>query len=73
MVAGLLVKFAVILSLSSHASAWRHFWKGKWRNVDDNGVLVGVPPDQWFEQKLNHFDVVDTRTWSQVNHSQAWC
>ena len=25
-----------------------------------------LPKEQWFDQKLNHFDPVDTRTWKQV-------
>lgn len=25
-----------------------------------------LPEEQWFDQKLNHFDPVDTRTWKQV-------
>jgi len=25
-----------------------------------------LPKAQWFEQKLDHFDPVDTRTWKQV-------
>ena len=27
---------------------------------------VELPEEQWLEQKLNHFDPVDTRTWKQV-------
>uniref|UniRef100_A0A8D8UV26 Serine protease K12H4.7 n=1 Tax=Cacopsylla melanoneura TaxID=428564 RepID=A0A8D8UV26_9HEMI len=30
-----------------------------------DSVLYSLPPDLWFEQKLDHFNVEDTRTWKQ--------
>jgi hypothetical protein len=27
---------------------------------------VTLPPDQWFLQKLDHFNAADTRNWKQV-------
>ena len=27
---------------------------------------ISLPPDEWFEQQLDHFDPTDTRTWEQV-------
>lgn len=29
---------------------------------------VQLPPDQWFEQKLDHFDPTNKKTWLQVNN-----
>uniref|UniRef100_A0A224XNZ5 Putative serine protease n=1 Tax=Panstrongylus lignarius TaxID=156445 RepID=A0A224XNZ5_9HEMI len=36
-------------------------------HLSDPHVLkrVHLPPDQWFEQKLDHFDPTNTRTWKQ--------
>jgi hypothetical protein len=57
-----------VLLLVNHAEAWKHFWRGKWfkRNVELSSSNTNLPPDQWFDQKLDHFDVVNLNTWKQV-------
>lgn len=56
-----------ILLAVNHTVAWKYFWRGKWieRKIErpDNSDF---PPDQWFEQKLDHFDVINSKTWEQV-------
>jgi len=69
----LLVLVVALLLVEVHS--WRHFWKGKKfglrhevkNEVDANNNLP--VPDQWFEQKLDHFNVINTKTWKQVIHS----
>lgn len=50
---------------------WRTFWKGR----RTGGNLAAphshllpqeLPPDQWFDQKLDHFNDNDPLTWKQV-------
>lgn len=46
---------------------WRHFWRGKKFNREEAGAVNSLlPSDQWFEQKLDHFNVINTKTWKQV-------
>ena len=49
-----------------YAAGWKHFWRGKWRSK--HVEAQDGPPDQWFEQKLDHFNVVNTKTWKQVHN-----
>lgn len=65
----LLVYFAVTFLLChSDANAWKHFWRGKWIQRQHTQNLEGekLPPDQWFEQKLDHFDILNQNSWKQV-------
>ena len=66
----LLVLVVALLLVEVHS--WRHFWKGKkfgLRHEVKNEVDANnnhPVPDQWFEQKLDHFNVINTKTWKQV-------
>lgn len=56
-----------VIILTGNTEAWKHFWRGKLiRKQSNNLPIIGAPPDQWFEQKLDHFNVVNTKTWKQV-------
>lgn len=51
---------------------WRTFWKGRHFNgnlqlQNVNVSLEKLPSDQWFNQKLDHFDASNTETWKQVS------
>ncbi len=62
--------FAII-----HVSfGWRHFWKGRQTGGNLGGASsvdglsaenVDLPPDEWFEQLLNHFKPTNIATWKQ--------
>lgn len=63
----------LIFVVLNETSAWRTFWRG--RRFDGN---VGHPTDfqgslrnagdedLWFEQKLDHFEPMNDKTWKQV-------
>lgn len=63
-----LVYFAVtFLLFHSDVNAWKHFWRGKWiQRHTQNLENEKLPPDQWFEQKLDHFDILNQKSWKQV-------
>lgn len=70
-----LVIFAFSLE---NAGAWRTFWKGRRRDgnlkhppVDHIGFTL--PPDEWFEQKLDHLDESNEATWKQVGTIFVLC
>ena len=60
----LLAAFLIV----NHVEAWRHFWRGKSfkKHVLGESNIADGPPDQWFVQKLDHFDVINQKTWNQV-------
>lgn len=52
--------------------ASQYFRHGKWWNLKKSvSVNRPGPPEQWFEQKLDHFDVTKERTWKQVQRSSS--
>lgn len=58
--------------------AWRGFWKGRRFNGNlgdpfDSMTTAQLPPDEWFEQELDHFDAINTKTWNQVNIIIRFC
>lgn len=52
-------------------SAWKIFHLGRSHggNIADPELLTNykLPPDQWFDQTLDHFNPTDERTWKQVS------
>lgn len=52
------------LAFSGHVEAWKHFWRGK--SIGKVKEQRIGPPDQWFQQKLDHLDVINDKTWQQV-------
>lgn len=70
----LLVLPILLISLES-VWGWRVFWKGR----RDGGNLITppinvsaaeLPPDQWFDQKLDHFNESNNELWKQVNNNK---
>lgn len=66
--------FSVILLsfIISDVSGWRTFWKGRRSggnlvHPEVNVTKNELPPDQWFEQKLDHFNESNKETWKQVS------
>lgn len=49
---------------------WRTFWKGRRKggNLQQHSHLLRdkLPQDQWFDQKLDHFNENNHLTWNQV-------
>lgn len=49
---------------------WKIFNKGRVRGGMFGGPkfeeAVDLPPDEWFEQRLDHYDPSEIRTWNQV-------
>lgn len=50
---------------------WRTFWKGRRKGGNlaaphSNLLREELPPDQWFDQKLDHFNGNNHLTWKQV-------
>lgn len=70
-----LLLFAVFFILLINDSiGHRRFWKGRHHGGNlltpielDRGLL---PPDEWFDQKLTHFDAANTKTWKQVSKTK---
>lgn len=58
------LSFLFLICLNK-TSAWKRFWKGKWR-ARENVTALNLPQDQWFDQKLDHFNVINKETWKQV-------
>lgn len=67
-----LINLLVSILTLENVHGWRIFWKGRL----DGGNLANphvnlrreqLPPDQWFDQKLDHFDDSNTELWKQVN------
>lgn len=59
--------FLTLIVFVNHTEAWKHFWRGKWIQKRIGKSLVeNGPPEQWFEQKLDHSDVINSKTWKQV-------
>lgn len=63
----------VFVAISQPALGWRSFWKG--RRFDGNvGDPTNFKPllgaegadDLWFNQKLDHFEPMNDKTWKQV-------
>lgn len=68
------VNFLTILlicaALFDNALGWRTFWKGRRSGgnlVAPHTRTFSLPPDQWFHQKLDHFDQSNNALWKQVN------
>lgn len=64
------VTLVCVLSLTSgHLGAQirtKQHWKYDLKTSPTRLDRVGLPPERWFVQKLDHFNDADTRTWSQV-------
>lgn len=65
--------YFVFLILIENVYGWRTFWKG--RKFDGNLVIKSdkyqleqLPSDQWFDQKLDHFNSSNEGVWKQVSH-----
>lgn len=60
----------ILLIALDDVHGWRTFWKGRrdGGNLLSPPVEVGakLPPDQWFAQKLDHFDNNSASKWLQV-------
>lgn len=61
----------IFLVTLENARGWRMFWKGR----RSGGNLIAphvndthneLPPDQWFDQKLDHFGDNNSELWKQV-------
>lgn len=72
------ILLVVIICATSieNALGWRTFWKGRRRDgnlhIDSAHQIAlqkgySLPPDQWFDQKLDHFDQSNNKLWKQVN------
>lgn len=64
------VLLIVVISLQN-AEAWRTFWKGRRSGGNlgaphANVTRAELPPDQWFDQKLDHFTESNNELWKQV-------
>lgn len=61
------VFFAIIQS----SVGFRRFWRGRYSGgnlggaTSINGSIVNLPPDEWFEQMLDHFNPTNIGTWKQ--------
>lgn len=64
----------VFLAIIHSTLGWRHFWKGRQTGGNLGGAARrdglnsengNLPPDEWFEQMLDHFDPTNTATWKQ--------
>jgi len=54
----------VALFLCDFVFSFKHFYHGKHFKLE-KFETEEFPPDQWFEQQLDHFDVVNNATWQQ--------
>lgn len=62
--------FVIFIIALDDVHGWRTFWKGR----RDGGNLLNpaisaktnLPPDEWFSQKLDHFDNNSAAKWAQV-------
>lgn len=68
------VVFVIFLISLENANGWRTFWKGRRRDGNlmhphVNETKYQLPEDEWFEQKLDHFNDSSTTTWKQVSHT----
>lgn len=68
----ILIAFIICFFVSiEEINGWRTFWKGR-RNggnlIPPHSHLLRheLPADQWFEQKLDHFNENNNSTWKQV-------
>lgn len=64
----ILLTFLVSLE---NVRGWRMFWKGRRSGGNLIAPHVNVtrnelPPDQWFDQKLDHFNDNNNELWKQV-------
>lgn len=65
------VSFIILSILLENIHGWRTFWKGRRSggNLVHPHVNVSqyqLPPDEWFEQRLDHFNESNKATWKQV-------
>lgn len=70
----ILLVLPILLLFLDNAWSWRTFWKGR----RDGGNLITpsinvsaeqLPPDQWFDQKLDHFTESNNVLWKQVSNN----
>ena len=63
-------KAALLLLFASSFVDATVFRQGRYKNgfirAPTKPEGVQLPPDMWFEQKLDHFNPQDQRTWQQV-------
>lgn len=61
---------ALMVCLCCEASfAWRIFFRGRaWDNdfAAPDVSMTQLPEEQWFKQKLDHFDPTNLKEWDQV-------
>lgn len=68
------ISFFIVLLIFclQNVHGWRTFWKGHRRDGNLMHPPVNVtkdelPPDQWFTQKLDHFNESSVVSWKQVS------
>lgn len=65
-----------LLNAMPTSGTWCHFWRGRRSNGNvgepDNGPPdqrpLELPPDEYVQQPLDHFDRRNRRTWNQVKN-----
>ena len=58
------------LSIGSSLNFRQGRYKGGFIRPPKHDGKSALPPDQWFEQKLDHFNPQDLRTWQQVKKGE---
>lgn len=61
-----------LIYFGSTCEAWKNFHLGRQRGGNVKAPETTnhkLPPDEWFTQKLDHFNPTDERTWQQVRES----
>lgn len=61
----------ICVILLENAYGWHTFWKGHRKGGNliaphSNLSRNALPPDQWFDQKLDHFTSTNNQLWKQV-------
>lgn len=71
---GTRIVLLVSVMIASDVRAWKHFHLGRERggNVKAPETTHRLPPDQWFTQKLDHFNPTDERVWQQVSFARRF-
>lgn len=62
----------IFLVVIDSSFGWRQFWKGRQTGGNLGGATSGLsaenfnlPPDEWFDQMLDHFNPTNTARWKQ--------
>lgn len=62
----------ILLSILSIGATWRTFLRGRSKggNLGEpvlSSETISLPEEQWFTQRLDHFNPTDAHVWKQVN------